>query len=202
MKKWMNELQNVRGDNVGSWPNWFKGAVIAVACVVLLGGLYWKVTTPQLEVLKAAEDTEVAKRSEFEQKQRKAANLDALKQQMEDMKESFGDMLRRLPNKTEVAGLLVDISQQGLGAGLEFELFKPGNERPADFYAELPIQIRVVGDYHEFGTFISGVSDLPRIVTNHDVKIRVKDDKAGLLVMETTAKTYRYLDEEEEAAQK
>lgn len=201
MKKWMNELQNVRGDNVGSWPNWFKGAVIAVACVVLLGGLYWKVTTPQLEVLKAAEDTEVAKRSEFEQKQRKAANLDALKQQMEDMKESFGDMLRRLPNKTEVAGLLVDISQQGLGAGLEFELFKPGNERPADFYAELPIQIRVVGDYHEFGTFISGVSDLPRIVTNHDVKIRVKDDKSGLLVMETTAKTYRYLDEEEEAAQ-
>lgn len=202
MKKWMNELQNVRGDNVGSWPNWFKGAVIAVACVVLLGGLYWKVTTPQLDVLKAAEDTEVAKRSEFEQKQRKAANLDALKQQMEDMKESFGDMLRRLPNKTEVAGLLVDISQQGLGAGLEFELFKPGNERPADFYAELPIQIRVVGDYHEFGTFISGVSDLPRIVTNHDVKIRVKDDKSGLLVMETTAKTYRYLDEEEEAAQK
>ncbi len=201
MKKWMNELQNVRGDNVGSWPDWFKGAVIAIACIVLLAGLYWKITTPQLAVLATAEDTEVQKRSEFEQKQRKAANLEALKQQMEDMKESFGDMLRRLPNKTEVAGLLVDISQQGLGAGLEFELFKPGNERPADFYAELPIQIRVVGDYHEFGTFISGVSDLPRIVTNHDVKIRVKDDKSGLLVMETTAKTYRYLDEEEEAAQ-
>jgi SP family xylose:H+ symportor-like MFS transporter len=113
-----------------------------------------------------------------------------------DIKETFGDLLKRLPNRTEVAALLVDISQQGLGAGLEFELFKPGNEQPADFYVELPIQITVVGTYHEFGQFISGVSDLPRIVTNHNVKIAPQKD--GNLLLQTTAKTYRYMDEEEE----
>ncbi|MGD9604144.1 MAG: type 4a pilus biogenesis protein PilO, partial [Bradyrhizobium sp.] len=102
-------------------------------------------------------------------------------------------------NKTEVAALLVDISQQGLAAGLEFELFKPGAERPADFYVELPIQIRVIGDYHAFGNFISGVSDLPRIVTNHNIRIAPKDQ--GKLFLETTAKTYRYMDEDEELAE-
>ena len=117
---------------------------------------------------------------------------------MENIKETFGDLLKRLPNKTEVAALLVDISQQGLGAGLEFELFKPGRERQADFYVELPINISVVGTYHEFGQFISGVSDLPRIVTNHNVKIKPKGSQ---LVLQTTAKTYRYMDEEEEASQ-
>jgi type IV pilus assembly protein PilO len=106
-------------------------------------------------------------------------------------------MLKRLPSKTEVAALLVDISQQGLGAGLEFELFKPSAERPADFYAELPIQIRVTGNYHQFGQFVSGVADLPRIVTQHDIKIRAQDKAKDQLVMETTAKTYRYIDEEE-----
>ena len=116
------------------------------------------------------------------------------------IKETFGDLLKRLPNKTEVAALLVDISQQGLGAGLEFDLFKPGKEKPADFYVELPINIRVKGDYHEFGEFISGVSDLPRIVTNHDIKIRPVGGQQAGLVLETTAKTYRYMDEEEEEA--
>lgn len=138
----------------------------------------------------------------FEAKQKKAANLPALKQQLEDIKKTFGDLLKRLPNKTEVAQLLVDISQQGLGAGLEFELFKPGSEQPADFYVELPIQIRVVGNYHEFGNFISGVSDLPRIVTNHDIKIipapQADSGSAERLILETTAKTYRYIDEDGE----
>ncbi|MCC7410798.1 MAG: type 4a pilus biogenesis protein PilO [Gammaproteobacteria bacterium] len=194
----MSDLQNLTFENVGSWPLPIKTAAIVLASVGMLGGLYWYVSKPQLEELKVAESREQDLRNSFDIKQRKAANLDALKQQMVDMKESFGDMLRRLPNKTEVAGLLVDISQQGLGAGLEFELFRPGNEVPADFYAELPIQIRVVGEYHEFGKFISGVSDLPRIVTNHNIKIRRKDPKGNLLVMETTAKTYRYLDDEEE----
>ena len=122
--------------------------------------------------------------------------MPALKQQLEDIKETFGDLLKRLPNKTEVAELLVDISQQGLGAGLEFELFQPGNEKPADFYVELPIKIRVVGDYHEFGNFISGISDLPRIVTSHNIKISQSGTKLSL---ETTAKTYRYVDEYEDA---
>ncbi|MGE0387816.1 MAG: type 4a pilus biogenesis protein PilO [Gammaproteobacteria bacterium] len=198
----MSDLQNLTLDNVGSWPLPVKGAAVGIACVALLAGLHYMYMIPRLEELKTAEDREQELRQTFENKQRKAANLEALKQQMADMKESFGDMLRRLPNRTQVAELLVDISQQGLGAGLEFELFKPGTERPAEFYAELPIQIRVVGNYHEFGAFISGVSDLPRIVTNHDIKIKTRDERSGTLVMETTAKTYRYVDEEEEAANK
>ena len=111
------------------------------------------------------------------------------------MRESFGAMLRQLPNKTEVADLLVDVSQTGLASGLEFELFQPQTENPREFYAELPISIRVVGEYHEFGNFVSGVAALPRIVTLHDLKInRARDN---LLSMDLTAKTYRYLEEGE-----
>jgi type IV pilus assembly protein PilO len=190
----MSDLNNLSAENIGSWP-----LPVKIFCAVLvfatIGFLGWQYDVKDLrENLAKARQKEVALRSEFETKQRKAANLPALKQQLEDIKETFGDLLKRLPNKTEVAELLVDISQQGLGAGLEFELFKPGSERPEDFYVELPIQIRVVGDYHEFGRFISGVSDLPRIVTNHDIKIAA--DKAGRMTLETTAKTYRYIDEE------
>ena len=118
---------------------------------------------------------------------------------MEEIKQSFGDMLKQLPNKTEVAALLVDISQTGLAAGLEFELFKPEKERPAEFYAELPIKISVIGDYHQLGEFISGVASLPRIVTTHDISIGKKKTKegSGTLQMQATAKTYRALDEEE-----
>lgn len=169
------------------------GAIIVFA---LIGFLGWQYDIKDLRVeLDNTRRAEQDLRIQFEGKQKKAANLPALKQQLEDIKETFGDLLKRLPNKTEVAELLVDISQQGLGAGLEFELFKPGNEQPADFYVELPIQIRVVGTYHEFGRFISGISDLPRIVTSHNIKITpIKD---GRLALETTAKTYRYIDENE-----
>jgi type IV pilus assembly protein PilO len=125
--------------------------------------------------------------------------LAAYEQQLEEMRESFGAMLRQLPNKTEVAELLVDISQTGLASGLEFELFKPQNEIPQEFYAELPISIRVKGDYHEFGNFVSGVAALPRIVTVHDVDIT--QGKDGELTMDLLAKTYRYMDEEEGGAQ-
>jgi len=193
----MSDLNNLNAENIGSWP-----LPVKIFCAVLvfaaIGFLGWQYDVKELqENLAKARQKEVTLSAEFETKQRKAANLPALKQQLEDIKETFGDLLKRLPNKTEVAELLVDISQQGLGAGLEFELFKPGSERPEDFYVELPIQIRVIGDYHEFGRFISGVSDLPRIVTNHDIKIAT--DKAGRMVLETTAKTYRYIDEEAES---
>jgi len=191
----LSDLNNLSFDNIGTWPLPVKvfGALLVFIAIGFAG---WQYDVKDLqESLVKAEEKETDLRAEFERKQRKAANLPALKQQLEDIKETFGDLLKRLPNKTEVAELLVDISQQGLGAGLEFELFKPGNEKPADFYVELPIQIRVVGKYHEFGNFISGISDLPRIVTSHDIKITPKD---GKLVLETTAKTYRYIDEGEE----
>jgi len=193
------ELNNLSFDNIGSWPVVVKIVFILIVCSGILGLAYWKDINPLREDLAKAQVEEQELKVTFEGRQKKAANLNALKQQLEDIKETFGDLLKRLPNKTEVAALLVDISQQGLGAGLEFELFKPGSERPTDFYVELPINITVVGDYHEFGNFISGVSDLPRIVTNHDVRIRPQGE--GRLVMQTVAKTYRYMDEEEEAGQ-
>jgi type IV pilus assembly protein PilO len=194
----MSDLNNLTLDNIGGWPGPIKIVFIIIVCSAILGLGYWKDISVLQEDLKKVEIEESDLKITFEARQKKAANLEALKLQLENIKETFGDLLKRLPNKTEVAALLVDISQQGLGAGLEFELFKPGKERQADFYVELPINISVVGDYHEFGQFISGVSDLPRIVTNHNVKIKPKGSQ---LVLQTTAKTYRYMDEEEEASQ-
>lgn len=193
-----SELQNLDFENVGGWPMPVKvGAIVLLCVLILLAG--WQFDTKdQRVVLKKVRDEEPQLKQTLEIKQKKAANLPMLKAQVEEIEQTFGEMLRRLPDRTEVAALLVDISQQGLGAGLEFELFKPGKEKPTGFYVELPIQIRVTGDYHEFGQFISGVSDLPRIVTQHDIKIRPEDDS---LTMETTAKTYRYLDENEELAE-
>ena len=135
-------------------------------------------------------------------RQKKAANLNALIEQMEEMEQTFGDMVRQLPNKTEVAGLLIDISQTGLSSGLNFKLFQPNAEAPKEFYAELPISISVVGNYHQFGAFVSGIATLPRIVTTHDISIKTTKgdtvDGVPLLVMTAIAKTYRALEEENE----
>jgi type IV pilus assembly protein PilO len=200
----LDELNNLDPNNIGSWPLLIRIVIILVVCVVILGaGLYYDVK-PQREVLATEEKKEVELKSTFEIKQRKAANLEALKLQMQEMQQSFGDLLRQLPNKTEVAGLIVDISQTGLAAGLEFELFKPAKEIPSDFYAELPIQISVLGNYHQFGEFISGVAALPRIVTTHNINIdlrtqaNVVEGQGQVLIMKATAKTYRALDTEEE----
>jgi type IV pilus assembly protein PilO len=195
----LSDLNNLTLDNIGTWPLPIKIVFTLLICGAILGLAYWKDISPLRDELTKVQTEEKDLKLTFESRQKKAANLAALKQQLEDIKETFGDLLKRLPNKTEVAALLVDISQQGLGAGLEFELFKPGAERPADFYVELPIQIKVIGDFHSFGTFISGVSDLPRIVTNHD--IRIVPTGKGKLTLETVAKTYRYMDEEEELAE-
>jgi type IV pilus assembly protein PilO len=181
--------------NVARWP----AAARAVVILFLMGGViflgYWFHTKDQLLVLAQAEQQEVDLRVIFEKKAQQAANLEAYEKQLEEMRESFGAMLRQLPNKTEVADLLVDVSQTGLASGLEFELFQPQAENPREFYAELPISIRVIGDYHEFGNFVSGVAALPRIVTLHNVSInRVGNN---LLSMDLTAKTYRYLESEE-----
>ncbi len=188
-------------NNIGNWPGPIKGVVILVLCAALLGAGYWFDTKDQLVVLETAQSKETELKGVFEIKQRKAANLESLRGQLKDMKESFGNLLRLLPNKTEIEGLLVDISQSGLAAGLEFELFKPSAEQVADFYAIQPISIRVTGTYHEFGNFISTVAALPRIVTQHDVNMTPKN--AGTigaedeLIMNMIAKTYRYLEEEE-----
>jgi type IV pilus assembly protein PilO len=207
------QLRNIDFNDVGRWPVSVKVIAVAAICVAVLGAGLWLDTRTQMETLDSTRLKEQSLRKEFLEKQDKAANLDAYKAQMEEMKRSFGAMLRQLPSKTEVAELLVDISQTGLQTGLEFELFKPESERPADFYAELPIKIKVAGRYHEFGQFVSAVAALPRIVTLQDFSIGPftggdkkaqdkkakggKDDGDDMLVMEVTAKTFRYLEEEE-----
>lgn len=189
------ELDQLDLADVARWP----AAARAVVILFLMGGViflgYWFHTKDQLLELDQAEQQELDLRVIFEKKAQQAANLEAYEKQLEEMRESFGAMLRQLPNKTEVADLLVDVSQTGLASGLEFELFQPQAENPREFYAELPISIRVIGEYHEFGNFVSGVAALPRIVTLHNVNI----NRAGnnLLSMDLTAKTYRYLENEE-----
>jgi type IV pilus assembly protein PilO len=190
----LEELNELDFSNVGDWPAVVKAVLILILCALVGVAWYYLDIEEQYTDLARVEQTEQDLRQDFEIKQAKAANLEAYRAQLAEMEESFGAMLRQLPNRTEVADLLVDVSQTGLAAGLEFELFQPQGEVPKDFYAELPIKIRVVGDYHEFGEFVSGLASLPRIVTIHDVQIKPR--KTGTdLIMEATARTYRYLDE-------
>lgn len=204
-----DDLNNLELSNIGIWPVPAKAILVLILCVLLGVAWYYLDTEDQLIALDKVEKEEIKLRKEFEDKQRKAASLDDYKKQLKEMRQSFNAMLQQLPNKAEVADLLVDVSQTGLAAGLEFELFDPAGEIPREFYAELPINIKVVGNYHEFGEFISGLAALPRIVTIHDVHIYPQGQSggskgaqaapaAGKLVLEAVAKTYRYLDEEAE----
>ena len=194
------DINDLDFSNIANWPLAARVIAILLIAAAVLGLGYWFDIKDQQLRLEQAERKELELKSEFESKARKAANLEAYEQQLEEMRQSFGAMLRQLPNKTEVADLLVDVSQTGLASGLEFDLFKPQGETPREFYAELPISIKVRGTYHEFGAFVSGVAALPRIVTIHDIAILppAKDAATGELAMELTAKTYRYLDESEQ----
>jgi len=194
------DLNDLDFSNIGKWPTAVKVALIIIVCALVAVAGYFLDIQSQIDKLARAEQQEVSLKQDFENKQAKAVNLAAYKQQLKDIEESFGAMLRQLPSKTEVEGLLVDISQTGLASGIEFELFKPEQERYIDFYAELPIKMKMTGTYHEFGNFVSGVAALPRIVTLHDISIT--KGKGDRLTMEVTAKTYRYLDEAEIAAHK
>ncbi len=201
MKKFLEDLQSLDTNDVGRWPFLFRALFVGLTfALVAVGGTYyfvWKDKAPMYDQVKAKEMTEL--RPRFENRQRKAANYDAYVEQLEEITQSFGAMLRQLPGKTEVPSLLVDISQTGLAAGLDEELFKPGDEVMKDFYAELPIQIRLTGSYHELARFVSDVAELPRIVTLHNVELtQQKDARLGALTMDVTAKTYRYLEEGEE----
>lgn len=189
------DLNNLDLSTLGSWPMPVKAALIAIVCIVVLVLGYFLDTQKQLAKLESSRTKETSLKKDFEAKQAKAVQLDAYKKQMEEMKQSFGAMLRQLPSKTEVEDLLVDISQTGLSSGIEFLLFKPEAERQIEFYAELPIKIKMTGNYHQFGRFVSGIAALPRIVTLHDIQI--SGGKDSKLTMDVQAKTYRYLDEAE-----
>jgi len=193
------QLNEMELNNIGDWPVVAKAVLVVLACGLVGYGWYHFVISPQVDRLAQAERKELELRQDFERKQHKAANLDGYRQQLAEMEESFGAMLRQLPDETEVASLLVDVSQTGLAAGLEFERFEPGKEAQKDFYAELPIRVRVNGRYHEFASFVSGLAGLPRIVTVHDIEIRgggaARTTAGEPLSLGAIVKTYRYLDE-------
>ncbi|APG03231.1 fimbrial protein [Luteibacter rhizovicinus DSM 16549] len=202
--KFFDDLRNLDRHNVGGWPKaiklFFTGLLFVV---VVLAGWYFEISSQQ-DDLASAESKEIALKSEFSTKQAKSANLEALEQQLTEMQDMLRTLLRQLPSRTEMPELLIDISQTALAAGIETELFQPGPETPKDFYAEKPITLRMVGTYHQFGTFISGVASLPRVVilTLHDVSLSPKTaDKNGVssgqLVLQGTVKTYRYLEDDE-----
>jgi type IV pilus assembly protein PilO len=196
----LDELRALDPQDPGRWPLPIRAGAVAVwfavLSFVLVYTLVWQRQRPELQRFQGEEQQ---LRTEFKQKHSKAANLEVYKQQLSDIERSFGALLRQLPGKTEVPNLLVDISQTGLAAGLEEKLFQPGNEQRRDFYAELPIRIRLTGSYHEFGEFVSGIAALPRIVTLHNIEIKPEAKGASYdqLNLDLTAKTYRYLDEDE-----
>jgi type IV pilus assembly protein PilO len=198
----LEELQSLDPRDPGRWPLAVRAGAVGLCFLILTAVLiYVFVWDAQLPELQRRQDVEQQLRQEFRTKHAKAVNLDLYKQQLKDIERSFGALLRQLPGKTEVPNLLVDISQTGLSAGLEEKLFQPQPEQKKDFYAELPIKIRLSGSYHQFGQFVSGIAALPRIVTLHDIDIRSDNkDAYDQLSLELTAKTYRYLDEDEIAA--
>jgi type IV pilus assembly protein PilO len=202
----MNFVQELRGldpRDPGRWPFPVRALAIAICFVIVAVALvYFFVWQDRMPQLKQRQDQEQQLRNEYRSKHAKAVNLAVYKQQLADIEKSFGALLRQLPSKTEVPNLLVDISQTGLAAALQEKLFQPGQEVKKDFYAELPIKITLTGSYHDFGAFVSGIAALPRIVTLHDIQIAPVEKTSGFdqLQLDLTAKTYRYLDDDEVAA--
>ena len=201
-------IKDLNFNNTGSWPREYKIGFCAIAILVIVGAAWWFFVRDKTAELETLERQETDLRAEFESKQGRAANLEPLKLQLAQMEQQLQQMLRQLPSKTEMPDLIIDISQTALATGLTNELFRPGPESPKEFYAEKPIALRMVGTYHQFGAFVSGVASLPRVVilTMHDIALRPRNPSAGgirrdiPLELAGTVKTYRYLDEEEPAA--
>jgi type IV pilus assembly protein PilO len=190
----LEDFQAIDWNDFSAWPMFIKAIGVGVIALLILFAGFWFIIQDQLNEYKAAQAQEEKLKDQFKAKKALAVNLPAYKQQMADMNQTFGSLLRQLPNSTEVPDLLVDITQAGLGRGLSFELFRPGKESRKGFYAELPISIKVIGPYHQLAGFVSDVAALSRIVTIGNIKIRRKGKRAsGNLEMSATAKTYRYL---------
>ena len=194
------DFRTLDPNDPGLWPLAPKILILAILLVVATGLGAWFGWVPQLEALDAAREEEVRLKEDWLNKKRQAVNLDAHRKQLEEINRTFGALLKQLPNASEVEKLLVDINQAGVGQGLQFDLFQPGAEARMDFYAELPIKIRLSGTYHELGAFAGDVAKLSRIVTLNDLDISVGKD--SILTLNTVAKTFRYLDDQEIAQQK
>lgn len=205
----LEDFNNIDFKNAGSLPLPVKAVLLTAIFIILLAAGYFTLWKPALEQLDTAKAEEESLRTVFLEKKAQSINLQGYKEQMIEIEKTFGALLKQLPNKSQMDGLLTDINQAGLGRGLEFELFKPNQEKQAEFYAEMPINIKVLGSYHDLGAFATDISKLSRIVTLNDIVLSssskdAKDAKTndGILVMEAVAKTYRYLDSDEIAAKR
>jgi len=196
MNNFLEQLRNLDPSDPGRWPFAARIFIIVIVLVVASGfSVYLLAWSPQKPLLEQAQAEEQTLLDTLKQKAGKAANLEAYKARLKEMEQSFGAMLRQLPNKTEIPSLLVDIAQTGLAAGLEEKLFQPTGQVNKDFYAEVPIKIRLTGNYHAVGAFVSGIAALPRIVTLHDIQITPAKSGSDQLTLDVVAKTYKYLDD-------
>lgn len=201
MNKWLEELKQLDTKNPGSWPWPFKIGAMLLIFIAILVAAFFLFYQSQLENLDKEEKKEVDLKTVFVEKKKLAINLEAYQQQRAEIEQSFGALLKQLPTRSEMDALLIDINQAGLGRGLQFDLFKPAaTENVTEFYAERPINLKVNGNYHDLGAFASDISKLPRIVLLNDLNIVTGKD--GVLSMDAVAKTYRYLDPDEVAAQR
>lgn len=205
-EKISEDFRRLNNNDPGTWPLVPKVTILIGLLLAVISGGWWFLWQDQLGILADAETNEAKLKNEFVDKKRQAVNLDLYRQQQEEIDKSFGALLKQLPNRSEVEALLVEVNQAGLGRGLQFDLFKPASEVVKDFYAELPISVKINGNYHDFGAFAADVAKLPRIVTLNNVSITpdqsdkakgTKSQSTGKLIMEMEIKTFRYLDEEE-----
>lgn len=199
----LDEFRNLNPQDVGAWPLIPRVAALVGLFLALLVAGWWFLWDDQLVALEARQKDELKLKEEYVAKKTQAVNLDLYVQQLNEIDRSFGALLKQLPNKAEVESLLIEINQSGMGRGLQFELFRPGQEISRDFYAELPISVRLTGSYHDFGAFAGDIGRLSRIVTLNNLSITTNpQSKDGSLVMDAVTKTFRYLDDEELAAKK
>jgi type IV pilus assembly protein PilO len=201
LKLLLTQFKGLNPKDPGAWPPLPKALLLLVLLIGILVGAYFVDWADQLEQLEVGHEQEAKLKEEFKNKKQQSINLDLYRQQLREIDSSFGALLKQLPNRSQMDALLVDINQAGLGRGLQFDLFKPAQQESArDFYAELPIQLKIVGNYHDIGAFASDIGGLSRIVTLNDIALT--GGKDGTLVMDATAKTFRYLDDQELAAQR
>ena len=203
LQELVDDFRNLNPKDVGAWPVIPRASVLlGLAAAILLAG-WWFVWNDQLDALAVRQEDELKLKEQYVAKKAQAVNLDLYTQQLSEIDRSFGALLKQLPNKSEVEALLIEINQSGMGRGLQFDLFKPGQEIVKDFYAELPISVRLTGNYHDFGAFAGDISRLSRIVTLNNISIAANSQaKDGSLMMDAVTKTFRYLDDEELAAKK
>lgn len=195
-----DDFRNLNPNDPGAWPMAPKIVLLLVLFIAILAGGWWFLWNDQLTELESKQLEEEKLKQEYLNKKKQAVNLDLYTQQLAEIDRSFGALLKQLPNKSEIEALLIEVNQAGLGRGLQFDLFKPGQEQIRDFYAESPVTVKINGSYHDFGAFAADIAKLPRIVTLNNISIA--SSSSGQLTLDALVKTFRYLDEEEVAKQK